>query len=64
MAFSIGFLVGPLCGGFITKAEGWNTMVTTLGGLAIISLPPIILCTGGPIRRKRQTLTEIQSEKV
>lgn len=64
MAFAIGFLVGPLCGGFITKAKGWNTMVTTLSGLAIISLPPIILWTGGPIRGKRQTLTETQSAKV
>lgn len=53
MAFSGGFLVGPLCGGFITKAKGWDTMVTTLGVLAIISVPPIILWTGGPLTWKR-----------
>jgi MFS family permease len=64
MAFSGGFLIGPLGGGFITKAKGWNTMVTGLGVLAIISVPPIIIWTGGPINQKRQKSADIQSEQI
>jgi len=54
MAFSGGFLLGPLCGGFITKAKGWNAMVTSLGGSAIITVVPIVIWTGGPITWKRR----------
>jgi len=41
MAFSGGFLVGPLWGGFVTERGGWNTMVTSLSGLALLSIGPI-----------------------
>ena len=54
MAFSGGFLVGPLCGGFIAKTKGWNAMVISVGVLAVITVPPIVLWTGGPIIWKRR----------
>ena len=58
MAFSAGFLIGSLWGGLVTEAAGWDTMVTSLAGLVLISIPPVVLWTGGPInpmlfRRKR-----------
>ena len=68
MAFSGGFLVGPLCGGFITKAKGWNTLMISLGVLAIISVPPIIVWTGGPLtwkitKKRRDGNTIIKEEE-
>lgn len=48
MSFSAGFLVGPLWGGFVTEKGGWNTMVTSLSGLALLTLAPIVVWTGGP----------------
>lgn len=53
VAFSSGFLVGPIWGGLLTEAVGWDAMVTSLTGLAVLSLPPVILWTGGPIDLKR-----------
>lgn len=49
MAFSGGFLVGPIWGGFITERGGWDTMVTSLAGLAIITLFPTLYFVGGPM---------------
>jgi MFS family permease len=49
MAFSSGFLFGPLWGGFVTEKVGWNTMVTSLGGLALVTLAPVLVWTGGPM---------------
>jgi MFS family permease len=57
VAFSGGFLVGPLCVGFITKAKRWNIIVTSLGVLATITVPPIIIWTGGPLTWKRMNET-------
>ena len=43
IAFSGGFLVGQLWGGFVTARAGWETMVTSMGGLAIVTIVPIVL---------------------
>jgi MFS family permease len=48
MSFSTGFLLGPLWGGFVTERAGWNTMATSLSGLALLTLAPVLVWTGGP----------------
>lgn len=47
MAFSAGFLVGPLWGGYITEKAGWDVMVGSLAGLAAVSAIPVAIWTGG-----------------
>lgn len=47
VAFSGGFLVGPLWGGFVTERAGWGVMVGSLAGLAGISVIPVAVWTGG-----------------
>jgi MFS family permease len=47
VAFSGGFLVGPLWGGFITEKAGWGIMVGSLAGLAGVSAIPVAIWTGG-----------------
>jgi MFS family permease len=50
VAFSGGFLLGPIWGGFLSERAGWNGMVTSLAALALFSVLPIFFFTGGPIR--------------
>jgi len=38
VAFSGGFLVGPLWGGYVTERAGWGVMVGSLAGLAGVSV--------------------------
>lgn len=47
IAFSAGFLVGPLWGGYVTQRAGWNVMVGSLAGLAAVSAIPVAIWTGG-----------------
>jgi len=47
VAFSGGFLVGPLWGGYITEKAGWGVMVGSLAGLAGVSAIPVAIWTGG-----------------
>jgi MFS family permease len=47
VAFSGGFLVGPLWGGYITEKAGWGIMVGSLAGLAGVSAIPVAIWTGG-----------------
>jgi len=47
VAFSGGFLVGPLWGGYVTQKAGWNVMVGSLAGLAGVSVIPVAIWTGG-----------------
>jgi MFS family permease len=47
VAFSGGFLVGPLWGGYVTEKAGWNVMVGSLAGLAGVSAIPVAIWTGG-----------------
>jgi len=50
VAFSGGFIVGPLWGGYVTQDVGWNVMVGTLAGLAGFSVIPVAIWTGGGIK--------------
>jgi MFS family permease len=52
IAFSGGFLIGPLWGGFVTERAGWEIMVTSMGGLAVVSIAPIVLWTGRGYTRR------------
>jgi MFS family permease len=47
VAFSGGFLIGPLWGGYITQTAGWDVMVGSLTGLAGVSAIPVAIWTGG-----------------
>ena len=47
MAFSAGFMVGPLWGGYVTEKAGWGIMVGSLAGLAGTSAIPVAIWTGG-----------------
>ena len=47
VAFSGGFLVGPLWGGYVTEKAGWDIMVESLAGLAGVSAIPVAIWTGG-----------------
>ena len=47
VAFSGGFLVGPLWGGYVTERAGWGVMVGSLAGLAGVSVIPVAIWTGG-----------------
>jgi MFS family permease len=47
VAFSGGFLVGPLWGGYVTEKAGWGIMVGSLAGLAGVSAIPVAIWTGG-----------------
>jgi len=50
VAFSGGFMVGPLWGGYITQYAGWNVMVGSLAGLVGFSVIPVAIWTGGRIK--------------
>jgi MFS family permease len=50
VAFSSGFLIGPLWGGYVTEKAGWNIMVGSLAGLAGASAIPVFIWSGGPWR--------------
>jgi MFS family permease len=50
VAFSAGFMVGPLWGGYVTQNAGWDIMVGSLAGLAGVSAIPVAIWTGGPIK--------------
>ena len=47
VAFSAGFVVGPLWGGYVSEKAGWNIMVGSLAGLAGASAVPVAIWTGG-----------------
>jgi MFS family permease len=47
VAFSGGFMVGPLWGGYVTERAGWGVMVGSLAGLAGVSVIPVAIWTGG-----------------
>ena len=49
VAFSGGFLIGPLWGGYVTEKAGWSIMVGSLAGLAGVSTIPVAIWTGGRI---------------
>lgn len=49
VAFSGGFLIGPLWGGYVTEKAGWSIMVGSLAGLAGVSAIPVAIWTGGRI---------------
>ena len=50
VAFSSGFLVGPLWGGLLVKAKGWDVLVTSLTAVATVGIPPALMWTGGNLR--------------
>lgn len=50
VAFSGGFMIGPLWGGYVTQDVGWNVMVGSLAGLAGVSVIPVAIWTGGRIK--------------
>jgi MFS family permease len=52
VAFSGGFLVGPLWGGYITQKAGWDIMVASLAALTGVSCIPVAIWTGGWISWK------------
>jgi MFS family permease len=47
VAFSAGFMVGPLWGGYVNEKAGWGIMVGSLAGLAGVSVIPVAIWTGG-----------------
>jgi MFS family permease len=65
MAFSAGFLIGPIWGGFVSERAGWNGMVTSLASLALFSVFPIVMYTGGAMRwRKRDMRKRVKDNGV
>jgi MFS family permease len=46
VAFSAGFLVGPLWGGYVIERAGWSALVGSLAGLAGLSAIPVGIWTG------------------
>lgn len=48
-AFAAGGVIGPIWSGFIRERWGWNTMVWTLGLLALAGAIPTAIYTGGYI---------------
>jgi len=50
VAFSGGFMVGPLWGGYVAQNAGWNVLVGSLAGLAGFSVVPVVIWTGGGIK--------------
>lgn len=62
MAFSTGFLVGPLWGGFLVKEKGWDVLVTSLTAVMIAGIPPVLVWTGAPVKwGKRAPAESIES---
>jgi len=54
MAFSGGFLVGPVWGGFLVKTKGWDVLVASLTAVMISGIPPVLVWTGGSLKRRNQ----------
>jgi MFS family permease len=52
VAFSAGFVVGPLWGGYVTESAGWNVMVGSLAGLVGACVFPVAIWTGGRLDLK------------
>jgi MFS family permease len=59
VAFSAGFLVGPLWGGYITQKAGWDIMVGSLAGLAGACAIPVAIWTGGRGRDVRSQFMKL-----
>ncbi|KAF3276624.1 hypothetical protein TWF970_006210 [Orbilia oligospora] len=51
IAWSLGSVVGPLLGGFLNKAIGWNSMVLLFGFLCLLTSFVTIWYTGGKITK-------------
>ncbi|KAK6522549.1 hypothetical protein TWF281_001990 [Arthrobotrys megalospora] len=51
IAWSVGSVVGPLLGGFLNKAIGWNNMVLLFGFLCLLTSFVTIWYTGGKITK-------------
>ncbi|KAK6496595.1 hypothetical protein TWF481_001591 [Arthrobotrys musiformis] len=51
IAWSLGSVVGPLLGGFLNKAIGWNNMVLLFGFLCLLTSFVTIWYTGGKITK-------------
>jgi MFS family permease len=66
VAFSSGFLVGPLWGGFLVNAKGWDVLVTSLTAIAAAGIPPALIWTGGPLKWRNlsnvETVEEMESK--
>lgn len=60
MAYSGGFLVGPIWGGLLVKKKGWNIMITSLTAVAIAGFPPVLAWTGGPLKWSRKAPEKTQ----
>jgi len=54
VAFSGGFLVGPVLGGFLVKTKGWDVLVTSLAAVMVTGIPPVLVWTGGPLKWSTQ----------
>ncbi|GAB7364646.1 hypothetical protein MBLNU230_g5449t1 [Neophaeotheca triangularis] len=53
MGFAAGSLVGPLVAGMVVQAHGWGLATLILGILSIVTAVPVVIWTGGSIRKKR-----------
>jgi MFS family permease len=53
VAWAAGSLIGPLWAAGVLDAVGWKTMTWTLGLLNAVSVVPIILYSGGYVRRRK-----------
>ncbi|KAF3939853.1 hypothetical protein ABW19_dt0206483 [Dactylella cylindrospora] len=51
IAWSVGSVVGPLLGGFVNDAVGWNTMVLIFGMLCLLTSMVTVWYTGGKITK-------------
>ncbi|KAK6345000.1 hypothetical protein TWF718_006942 [Orbilia javanica] len=51
IAWSLGSVVGPLLGGFLNKAIGWNSMVLLFGFLCLLTSFVTVWYTGGKITK-------------
>ena len=63
-AFAAGGVVGPIWSGFIRERWGWNTMVWTLGLLALIGAIPTAVYTGGYIGHNNAKSAEERAKGV
>lgn len=52
--FSIGALVGPIWAGYLEQSAGWATMTLSFGILSALTVLPVVLFTGGPLRTSIQ----------
>ena len=54
MAWAGGCMVGPLLAGLVVNAEGWPTATLILGCVSAFTVLPVVVWTGGSLRKKMQ----------